>query len=218
VRLFGAGSRSGLEATVAAILVGLAWGIFCWWGDDSRWTLIRGAANVAGPWLVIAFWAGTQSPRWQRSALLGVLAMVAALVGYYASIELLDAAQASNRISLEAALSWAVVAVPVGLVCGAGGAFWRHGRWQGTLAVGLLAGALFGEGLLLLRETNWNALEYMAVPIAEVTVAFALVVALLDRREALRAVLVAGASGALALVMMEAAMVEVRTRLGDVIL
>ena len=218
MRLFGAGTRTGVESVVAAVLVGVAWGVFCWWGDDSRWTLVRGAANVAGLWLVIAFWAGTQSTRWQRSALLGVLAMVCALIGYYASIELLDGEQAANRISLQAALSWAVVAVPVGLLCGAGGASWRRGRLEGTVAVGLLAGALFGEGLLLLRDTNWNDLAYMAVPIAEVTLAFALVVALLDRREALRAVVVAGASGPLALVMMEAAMVEVRTRLGDVIL
>lgn len=218
MRLFGAGSRTGLESVVAAILVGLAWGVFCWWGDDSRWTLIRGAANVAGPWLVIAFWAGVQSTRWQRSAGLGVLALVAAVVGYYAAIELLDAEQAPNRLSLDSALSWGVVAVPAGLACGAGGALWRQGRWPGTLAVGLLASALFAEGLLLLRGTDWSALEYMAVPIAEVTLAFALIVALLDRREALRAVLVAGLSGPFALVMLEAVMVEVRTRLGNGIL
>lgn len=210
-------SRVDARTVAAATLIGLAWGVFCWWGDGWRWTLIRGAANIAGPWLLIAFWAGAQTARAQYAAALGLLSLVAAILGYYGAIEFLDAAQAPNRLSLESAASWAVVAVPVGLACGVGGAAWRGRDWLGTVAVGLLAGALFGEALLVLRDTRWGDLQYMAVPVAEVTLAFALPVALLDRREALRATILAGLSGPLALVLLETVLVEVRSRLGDIV-
>ncbi len=203
----------GARSLAAAALIGLAWGVFCWWGDDSSWTLIRGAANTAGPWLVIAFWAGSQSRRWPESAALGVLSLLAAVLGYYGAIEALDPIEAPYRISMDAGVSWAVVAIPAGALAGAAGSAWRAGGWLGTIAVGLLAGALFGEGLLLLRDTSWSDIAYLAVPVAEITAAFALVVALLDRRDALRGVVIAGVSGPLMLVVLETVMLEVRARL-----
>ena len=201
------------RAAGAAVLLGAAWGAFCWWGDGHEWVLVRGVANTAGPWLLLAFWAGAQSTQWTRGAALGVLALVAAVAAYYLAIEVLDAEQAPSRISLRAGLSWATVAVPVGLASGAGGALWRGRGWAPTIAVGLLAAALFGEALLLLSENRGAGVEYLLVPVSAVTLAFVLPPALLDRREAIRAVVVAGAAGPLALATQEAVIRLVRDSL-----
>ncbi len=186
------------RALGGALLVGLAWGLFCWWGDDARWTPVRVAANLAGPWFVIAFWAGAQTRHTLAAAALGLLALLAAVLGYYGAIELFDA-EAPNRISLDAARTWAIVAVPVGVLSGLAGALW-HGRgWPSTLAIGLLGGVLLGEALLLMPGTL-DDLDYAIVPMAELVAAIVLPVLLLDRREAARALVIVGVAGPIALI------------------
>src|SRR5690606_32460512 len=113
--------------------------------------------------------------------------------------------------------SWATVAVPVGVLSGLAGAAWRGGGWQATVAIGLFGGALLGEALLILpdmwRPGSWEEAQYLVTPLAEMTAAFALPTALLERREALRAMAITGVTGPVALAFQERILELVRESL-----
>lgn len=191
---------------LVALALGAGWGLLCWWGDGSSLQFVRGLANTAGPWILLAFAAGARSREAAPGALLGAVALLAAIGGYYLSVELFDADGAADRISLEAGRSWAFAALPVGAFFGLCGAAWRSG-FVAPVALGLLGAALFGEGLILLTEPVRVDLDYLVTPVAEVAAAFALPVLLTDRREAAWAILVVAAVGPIA-VLAERTLVE----------
>jgi hypothetical protein len=182
-----------------AVAVGALWGVACWWGDGSSLTFVRGLANTAGPWLLIAFAAGARSRAALPGAVLGALALLAAIGAYYLSLELLDAEGAANRLTLDAGNAWAVAALPVGAVFGLCGAAWRAG-FAMPLAVGLLGGALFGEGLALLSDDVRVDLDYLIVPVAEIAAAFSLPTLLIEHRQAVWTIVAVAALGPLAFV------------------
>lgn len=177
---------------------GLLWGLLSWWGDDSSLTFVRALVNTAGPWLLIAFAMGARAKEALPGALLGAAALLAAIVGYYVSIELFDAERAPDRVSFRAGWAWATAALPVGAFFGLAGAAWRAG-FLAPIALGVLGGALFGEGLLLLNDHGAADLDYLVVPVAAIATAFALPVLLTDRREAAWAIVVVAALGPVAL-------------------
>lgn len=182
-----------------AVAIGALWGVACWWGDGSSLTFVRGLANTAGPWLLIAFAAGARSRAALPGAVLGALALLAAIGAYYLSLELLDAEGAANRLTLDAGSAWAVAALPVGAVFGLCGAAWRAG-FAMPLAVGLLGGALFGEGLALLSDDVRVDLDYLIVPVAEIAAAFSLPTLLIEHRQAVWTIVVVAALGPVAFV------------------
>jgi len=182
-----------------AVAIGALWGVACWWGDGSSLTFVRGLANTAGPWLLIAFAAGARSRDAVPGAVLGALALLAVIGAYYLSLELFDSEVASGRITLDGGSAWAVAALPVGAVFGLCGAAWRAG-FATPLAVGLLGGALFGEGLALLSEDARIDLDYLVVPVAEIAAAFSLPTLLIERRHAVWTIVVVAALGPIAFV------------------
>jgi hypothetical protein len=180
-----------------AAAIGALWGVACWWGDESNLTFVRGLANTAGPWLLIAFAAGSRSRAALPGTALGALALLAAILAYYLAIEVFDAAEAPNRISLDAGRSWAAAALPVGAFFGLCGAAWRAG-FALPIAVGILGGALFGEAFALISDDVRLDLDYLVVPVAEIAVAFSLPTMLLERRQAVWAIIVVAALGPIA--------------------
>ena len=180
-----------------AVLAGALWGVACWWGDGANLAAVRVLTNVAGPWLLLAFALGTRSRAALPGAVLGAVALLAAILGYYLAIELLDVEQAPNRLSLDAGSAWAVAAVPVGAFFGLCGAAWRA-NVAVPLALGLLGGALFGEGLILLNDGIGPSFDYLAVPVAEVAAAFALPTLLMAQRAAGWTIVVVAAVGPIA--------------------
>lgn len=186
-----------LRDFAVVIAIGALWGLLCWWGDESRLAAIRVLVNTAGPWLLVAFASGSRSREAAPGAALGAVALLAAILGYYLSIELLDAEQAPNRVSFDAGRSWAFAALPVGAFFGICGAAWRAG-FALPLALGLLGGALFGEGLVLLSDGVQPDLDYLAVPVAEIAAAFALPTLLMAQRQAAWTILVVATTGPVA--------------------
>lgn len=182
-----------------AVAVGALWGAACWWGDGSSLTFVRLLANTAGPWLLIAFVAGARSRAVVPGAVLGALALLVAILAYYLALEFLDTEQAADRISLDAGRSWAVAALPVGALFGLCGAAWRAG-FALPLAIGILGGALFGEGLALLSDGVEVDLDYLVVPVAEIAAAFSLPTLLIERRQAVWTIVVVAALGPIAFV------------------
>ncbi len=180
-----------------AVAIGALLGVACWWGDDSRLAAIRVLANTAGPWLLVAFAAGSRARAALPGGALGAVALLAAILGYYLSIELLDGEQAADRVSLDAGSTWAIAAVPAGAFFGAAGAAWRAG-FATTLALGVLGGALFGEGLRILIDNPQADLDYLVVPVAAIAGAFALPNLLLERRQAAWAILLVATIGPIA--------------------
>jgi hypothetical protein len=145
---------------IALVLVGaFAFGLLAAWAKGqntdglSTISQVRSdLGNLSTPWLLVAFIAGTQSNRSRSGALLGFLATMSALLGFYLLTSLivdlgghgipdnLGRELWANRIYLvSGALS--------GPVFGALGAWWRKTR---SLHASVVAGALLiGEPIVL---------------------------------------------------------------------
>jgi hypothetical protein len=117
-------------------------------------TLRIAVTDLSAPWLLVAFLAGRRATRLAAGALLGFLATMSALLGFYLLVSLVLAADLggdgilgnagqtlwANRIYLAGG-------VLTGPLCGALGARWRATR---TGSVALVAGVLLaGEPLVL---------------------------------------------------------------------
>jgi hypothetical protein len=145
---------------IAFVLVGaFAFGLLAAWAKgqdtDGRAAIsqLRGAlGNLSAPWVLVAFVAGTWSSRLWSAALLGLLATMTALIGFYLLTTLvvdlgghgflddLRRELSANRAYLEGGLL-------TGPSFGAFGGWWRQTRSLGTTAV---AGALMaGEPIVL---------------------------------------------------------------------
>lgn len=135
-----------------ALLVGFAWGVFCWAADDSPWMVLRAAANLGAPWLLIAFGCGALlAPRSVVSGMLcGAASLLAAVTAYYVSIELFDP-EAPFRASQRAGGVWAAIALPAGAFFGAAGSAPPQYR---VASIALVGAALVGEGLLRIEELH----------------------------------------------------------------
>lgn len=100
-------------------------------------------AKVGVPWLAVGFAAGAAVRRPRAGALLGALALVTAVLVYYAIMGLYQDAYGRSPLGLW----WLAVAVPGGLAFGGLGALWRSGRAP-VLAPAAMGACFAGEALL----------------------------------------------------------------------
>lgn len=145
---------------VALVFVAaFAFGLFVAWakGQDTDGitaiSQLRGAlGNLSTPWLLVGFIAGAQSPRLRPAALLGLLATMVALGGFYLLTTLVVDLGGHGflddlRRELSANRGYFQGGVVTGPLFGALGAWWRQSR---SLRASLLAGALMmAEPLVL---------------------------------------------------------------------
>jgi len=150
-------------------------------------------ANLAGPWLAVAFILGATCASRRRGALLGALVLLTGVASYYA---VLVAEQGGVPVPAAASF-WLVGALAGGQLLGAAGAALRARRpIQRVGAVVLLASCLGGESALFLARGY--PLAESAVIGSELLVALALPLVLLrswrDRAIALAATAVLSAA------------------------
>ncbi len=137
------GGRVGLVVAVG-LLVGVATQI----GQSALPDGVSHAANSISPWLLAAFLLGSRMPDRRWAAASGFGALVFALVGYYAMIELRYGYGASTG----SLVFWGLGALVGGPVFGIAGWTWRFGDgWRRAGAIGLLAAVAIAEGLYLTR-------------------------------------------------------------------
>jgi hypothetical protein len=128
-------------------IVGLTTGVLTQLGQGALpdgWSQV---ANAIAPWLFVAFLLGSTMPdtRWAAGA--GVGALVLALVGYYAMVELRFGYGASTN----SLVLWGTAALAGGVVFGPLGRWWRVGTVrQRAIAIGMLAAVAVAEGVYLL--------------------------------------------------------------------
>lgn len=126
---------------------------------DTPLIVLVALANAVGPWVVVAFLAGSGGRTAWVGAALGTGALILAVVTYYvvASVVLDGRYLDPSR----AAAVWTAVAVMVGGAVGAAGAAWANGagRWQ-IAGVSLLAGALLAEAISRFVEVEgWTGYD-----------------------------------------------------------
>ena len=127
--------------------VGLLLGAASHLGDELHhsWAAI---ANIGGPWVASAFWAGSGARSATRGMLRGAGALVVALVAYYATKRLLDPGPIALDLLRRDGPYWLILAAVAGPLFGLLGARWRSGKgWRRSVPVALLGGALVAEGL-----------------------------------------------------------------------
>jgi hypothetical protein len=144
----------------AVLVVAFAFGVFAAWakgqntGGERYVSQLRGAlGNLSTPWLLIAFFAGMQSSRPPRGALVGLAATVCALVGFYLLSTLVENLGGHGfvgdlRLELSGNRAYFEGGIVTGPVFGALGSWWRR---RPTARTSLLAGGLLiAEPLVML--------------------------------------------------------------------
>lgn len=107
-------------------------------------TVLAGLTNGVAPWLVVPFLVGATARGRRGGALLGVLACVAQVPGYYAA-----AALRGFPVSTTWVLTWLVCGVLGGVVAGlAGHSWWRGGERERGIGAAVLVAAWLGEALV----------------------------------------------------------------------
>jgi len=129
------------------VVAGLAAGIATQLGQSLLPDGWSQAANAISPWLLVAFLLGSRMPDRRWAALAGIAALVLALVGYYAVIEL----RYGYGASTSSLLLWGVAALVGGPVFGVAGWSWRfEGGWRRAAAIGLMSACAIAEGVYLI--------------------------------------------------------------------
>lgn len=161
-------------ATAVAVvaLAGVALGVLSHLGDRTDNVLVVYAFNVGGPWVVAAFavgaWFGGRNATAAVAASAAVAALVVADVVYYVAGWRIGTY--STGLALRNTVLWAAASLVVGGPAAAGGWAWarRVPPW-GEVGVGLMAGALAGEAIWVVRHVVHDERV-----LAEVAVALAL--------------------------------------------
>ena len=147
---------------IPAAIIGLALGGFSAGGDrlpaDTPLHVVVATANAAGPWLVAAFVAGALQRETRLGAVSAAMALLLAIVVYYAGIyvagnEVADLARAGG--------AWLLVAAVVGPMLGAAGGYWaRDGERSRVVPIAILAGALLAEAAFrLIQVEAWDGFD-----------------------------------------------------------
>jgi len=138
----GATTTPWRTATVV-IFLGLATGVLTQFGQGALpddWSPI---ANAMSPWLAMAFVVGAAMATRGWAVIAGVVALVLALVGYYAMTELRYGIGAGTG----SLVRWGLGAAIGGPVFGLAGHAWRHGSAiERAIVTGLLAAVFVAEG------------------------------------------------------------------------
>lgn len=129
-----------------ALLGGLLWGVACRQGmDEGR--ILYWISNLASPWLVVGFAAGSLTRFPVAGAVFGAAALVAGMIAYYDPAQALGGDLIYARATAE---TWTTIAFGAGLAFGWAGATWRAGHPLGPFAVGLLASTIAVESIAAL--------------------------------------------------------------------
>jgi hypothetical protein len=166
--------RAGGRYLLVATLVGLGAGVLTQVGQSvlpDGWSSL---ANSITPWLLVAFLLGSRAPGDWWAVAAGLIALLMALFGYYATVAI--------RYEIVASLSgavvlWMVAAVVGGPVFALAGRWWGDDRpWHRAIGAGLMGAAAIAEGLYFAV-----VLGYTPVGLAAVLIGVALPV-ILGRR------------------------------------
>jgi hypothetical protein len=175
------------------VIVGVATGVATQVGQGVLPDGWSQAANAISPWLLVAFLVGSRMPDRRWAALAGVLALLLALAGYHAMIQL----RYGYGPSTSSLLLWGVAALVGGPVFGLAGWSWRFETgWRRAAAIGLLAAVAIAEGIyliLILPEALVGAAFVLVGALAPLVLAHSVV----DRGRAYVAVIPALVLGAL---------------------
>ena len=134
-----------IRAFTLLIALGLAVGVLTVVGQGALPGDWHTWANSGAVWLATAFFAGSFMPTDRAAAAAGVLLLVGAVVGYYASVPLIVEGAAAGARSV---IIWVIVALVGGPVFGVAGRWWRSDRPRRRIAaLGSLGGVFFAEGL-----------------------------------------------------------------------
>lgn len=134
------------RGVVVAVLVGLVLGVLTQIGQSLLPEGVGQLANSISPWLTVAFVVGALQSRPRDAALAGFVALVLALVGYYATV-FVRYGYAGASTSL---VFWSIGSICGGLIFGPGGWFWRNGAFrERTVAVALLGSVWVAEAAYL---------------------------------------------------------------------
>jgi hypothetical protein len=156
-------ARRRLIVLVAAIAFGLLAGAVH--GNDGG---LRGAlGNLSAPWLLVAIIPAWRSRSWKRGAVLGLVATLAALLGFYVAMTLEMTGHLGNvdgnffhllRYVVTANRVWFAAGLISGPTCGAvSGAL---GARRNALWLGLVIGALMIGELVLMK-----LIAYLPLPL-----------------------------------------------------
>lgn len=148
--------------------VGALWGTTCAWGDTKDSKFIQSATNLAGPWLVLAFFVGWWAKSPTSGAFGGLLALVTSVVAYYIAQRF--GLQVANTRGLLTGVLWLPISAVAGAVFGRLGYATRgtDSRYHAGAAMPL-AGALVAEsGVLLLNQGAFEpgAVTYLALELS----------------------------------------------------
>ncbi len=129
------------------VVVGLATGALTQVGQGILPDGWSQAANAISPWLLVAFLLGSTMPDERWAAAAGVGALLLAVVGYYAMVEL----RYGYGGGTGSWLFWGAGAAIGGPVFGIAGRWWRTSpsHRRRAAAIGLLAAVFIAEGLYL---------------------------------------------------------------------
>ena len=126
------------------LLVGLATGVVTQVGQSVLPTGWSQAANAISPWLLVAFLAGSSMPSRASAITAGIVTLVLALVGYYATTQIRYGIGGGTG----SLVFWGLGALTGGPVFGLAGRLWRTGTdLLRPIALGLLAAVAIAEGI-----------------------------------------------------------------------
>ncbi len=139
---------------VVSVIIGLITGALTLAGQAVLPTEANRVANSGAIWVTVAFAVGWRKLSDPMAALAGLLALIGALVGYFAAAALTGAGVSVSTVAI-----WVGVALVGGPVFGVAGR-WRAAAtgWRPALAVAALGAVYLAEGLW----TLW-AIPHMAL-------------------------------------------------------
>ncbi len=142
---------SALRAVMLALGVGISTGALTLVGQrllPGQWNIL---ANSGAVWLVPAFFVASRMRSLSWAVVAGAGALVATLLGYYASALLSGIPESAYFIAL-----WCGVALVAGPLYGAAGSWWRDARRsRRVLATALLGGVFVAEGTYLIVTLHY---------------------------------------------------------------
>ena len=152
--------RRPVHRTLVILLAAVAFGLLAAWGKGQDTDGVSGISqvraivgNLSTPWLIVPFVAGAGCARMRSAAVLGLVATIAALVGFYlltaAVVDLgVSGFPASLRVELSANRGYLEGGLLSGPLLGLAGAWWHRSR---ALPAAVVVGALLmAEPIVLL--------------------------------------------------------------------
>lgn len=152
--------RSSAVRVAAVLLAAFAFGLLAAWAKGqntdgvAQVSQARSAlGNLSTPWLLVAFFAGMQSPRIGRGAVVGLAATLVALAGFYLLSTLVENLGGHGfigdlRLELSGNRAYFEGGVITGPIFGALGAWWRRRPTARTSL--LVGGLLIAEPIVML--------------------------------------------------------------------